>query len=67
MSGVKGQKWADEKRKPQKVKITIQLNDYELSQVKKIALKKEWSISKVIYNILIGKIEHIRQQPLSRH
>lgn len=53
MPGIKGQKWAAEKRSPKKVKVNIQLLESEYLKIKEIAEKNDWSISKTIYNVCI--------------
>ena len=60
MSGIRGQKWAEDKLKPRKYKHTIQLSESEMTAVKKIAEKNEWSIAKTLHKILIGDLPAIK-------
>lgn len=52
MSGIKGQKWADSKRKTPKIKCNVALPKKVYAKVLKMSNKKEWSISKTIEKIV---------------
>lgn len=49
MTGVKGQRW--DKPKIIKHKKSVQLTPDDMQFVQKIADKRDWSVSKVIYKI----------------
>ena len=51
MSGIRGQKWGKEKRKPKRTPKTIGLTDKEIKKVQHIARECKWTEAHTIYNI----------------
>jgi hypothetical protein len=61
MTGIKGQKWSKEKRRPKKIKKSIQLSELELDLIKRLAERYKISIAKTIYYLVIGKFKLCRK------
>jgi len=67
MAGKKGMTWADEKKRSVKFKKTIRLDGYELAQAEALAEERQWSLSKVLYLIIVGKLPQLEQEKESKN
>ena len=57
MSGIKGQKWSEEKRRPKKIKCNLALEKMTAEKVLDIATAHDWSVAKTLSKIVTAGLD----------